>query len=82
MRRWRAVLPPAAAPSTCCVPPPAAAQQMRSSISGHARWVDHVTKMSDVHAEHAPGTLMDPTDQWGALGAHVVAAIMSKGCAR
>ena len=55
---------------------------MRSSISGHARWVDHVTKMSDVHAEHAPGTLMDPTDQWGALGAHVVAAIMSKGCAR
>ena len=38
--------------------------------------------MSDVHAEHAPGTLMDPTDQWGALGAHVVAAIMSKGCAR
>ena len=43
---------------------------MRSSISGHARWVDHVSKMSDVHAEHAPGTLMDPTDQWGALGAH------------
>ena len=57
-----------------CMLYPAAAQQMRSSISGHARWVDHVSKMSDVHAEHAPGTLMDPTDQWGALGAHVVAA--------
>ena len=54
---------------------------MRSSISGHARWVDHVTKMSDVHAEHAPGTLMDPTDQWGALGAHI-ASSQQRGCAR
>ena len=36
--------------------------------------------MSDVHAEHAPGALMDPTDPRGTLGAHVVAA---KGaCAR
>ena len=30
--------------------------------------------MSDVHAEHAPGALMDPTDPRGTLGAHVVAA--------
>ena len=30
--------------------------------------------MSDVHAEHAPEALMDPTDPWGTLGAHVVAA--------
>ena len=37
-------------------------------------WVDKVMKMSDVHAEHAPGALMDPMDQRGALGAHVVAA--------
>ena len=35
--------------------------------------------MSDVHAEHAPGALMDPTDSRGTLGAHVVAA---KGRAR
>ena len=34
----------------------------------------HRTKMSDVHAEHAPEALMDPTDPWGTLGAHVVAA--------
>ena len=30
--------------------------------------------MSDVHAESAPGALMDPTDPWGKLGAHVVVA--------
>ena len=29
----------------------------------------HRTKMSDVHAEHAPGGLMYPTlDPWGMLG--------------
>ena len=37
------------------------------------------TKMSDVHAEHAMGASMDPTDPWGTLGAHVVKA---KGRAR
>ena len=36
--------------------------------------------MSDVHAEHAPGALMDPTDPRGTLGAHVVAA--QGACAR
>jgi hypothetical protein len=35
--------------------------------------------MSDVHAERAPEALMDPTDPWGTLGAHVVKA---KGRAR
>ena len=30
--------------------------------------------MGDVHAEHAPEALMDPTGPWGTLGAHVVAA--------
>ena len=30
--------------------------------------------MSDVHAERAPEALMDPTDPWGTLGAHVVEA--------
>ena len=34
----------------------------------------HRTKMSDVHAERAPGAVMDPTDQWGTLDAHVVTA--------
>ena len=34
----------------------------------------HRTKMSDMNAERAPGALMDPTDPWGTLGAHVVAA--------
>ena len=32
------------------------------------------TKKSYVHAEHAPEVLIDPTDSWGTLGAHVVAA--------
>ena len=27
--------------------------------------------MGDVHAERAPEALMDPTDPWGTLGAHV-----------
>ena len=39
----------------------------------------HRTKMSDVHAERAPGALMDPTDQWGTLDAHVVTANASEG---
>ena len=30
--------------------------------------------MSDVHAGHAPEGLLDPTDPWGTLGVHVVAA--------
>ena len=30
--------------------------------------------MGDVHAGHAPEVLTDPTDSWGTLGAHVVAA--------
>ena len=34
----------------------------------------HRTKMGDVHAERPPEAPMDPTDPWGALGAHVVAA--------
>ena len=33
----------------------------------------HRTKMSDVHAGHAPEGLLDPTDPWGTLGVHVVA---------
>ena len=41
----------------------------------------HQTKMSDVHAECAPEAPMDPTDPWGTLGAHVVAAKGArKGC--
>ena len=37
--------------------------------------------MSDVHAECAPEAPMDPTDPWGTLGAHVVAAKGArKGC--
>ena len=39
----------------------------------------HRTKMSDVHAEHAPGALMDPADPWGTLGALVVAAKGARG---
>ena len=39
----------------------------------------HRTKMSDVHAERAPGALMDPTDPWGTLGVHVVAAKGARG---
>ena len=34
----------------------------------------HRTKMGAVHAGHAPEGRIDPTDSWGALGAHVVAA--------
>ena len=30
--------------------------------------------MGDVHAGDAPGGLLDHTDSWGTLGAHVVAA--------
>ena len=39
----------------------------------------HRTKMGDVHAEHAPEALMDPTDPWGTLGAHVVEAKGARG---
>ena len=39
----------------------------------------HRTKMGDVHAEHAPEALMDPTDPGGTLGAHVVAATGARG---
>ena len=35
--------------------------------------------MSDVHAEHAPEAFMDPTDPWGTLGVHVVAAKGARG---
>ena len=35
--------------------------------------------MSDVHAEHAPEALMDPTDPWGTLGARVVEAKGARG---
>ena len=35
--------------------------------------------MSTVHAERAPGALMDPTDPWGTLGTHVVAAKGARG---
>ena len=35
--------------------------------------------MGDVHAESPPEALMDPTDQWGTLGAHVVAAKGARG---
>ena len=35
--------------------------------------------MSDVNAERAPGALMDPTDPWGTLGAHVVEAKGARG---
>ena len=34
----------------------------------------HQTKMSYVHAERAPEAVMDPTNPWGTLGAHVVEA--------
>ena len=39
----------------------------------------HRTKMSDVHAECAPEAPMDPTDRWGTLSAHVVAAKGARG---
>jgi hypothetical protein len=32
-----------------------------------------------VHAEHALEALMDPTDPWGTLGAHVVEAKGARG---
>ena len=35
--------------------------------------------MGDVHAGHAPGGLLDPTDSWGTLGVHVVAAKGARG---
>ena len=35
--------------------------------------------MGDVHAGHAPGGLLDPTDSWGTLGTHVVAAKGARG---
>ena len=35
--------------------------------------------MGDVHAERVPEAPMDPTDQWGTLGAHVVEAKGSRG---
>ena len=35
--------------------------------------------MGDVHAEHAPEALMDPTDPWETLGAHVVEAKGARG---
>ena len=35
--------------------------------------------MSDVHAEHDPGALMDPAVSWGTLGAHVVEAKGARG---
>ena len=35
--------------------------------------------MGDVHAERAPEALMDPTDPWGTLGAHVVEAKGARG---
>ena len=35
--------------------------------------------MGDVHAESPPEALMDPTDPWGTLGAHVVEAKGARG---
>ena len=35
--------------------------------------------MGDMHAGHAPEGLIDPTDSWGTLGVHVVAARGSPG---
>ena len=35
--------------------------------------------MSDVHAERAPRALMDPTDPWSMLSAHVVATKGARG---
>ena len=35
--------------------------------------------MGDAHAGDAPGGLLDPTDSWGTLGAHVVAAKGARG---
>ena len=34
--------------------------------------------MSDVHAERAPEALVDPTDPWATLGAHVVEAKLGR----
>ena len=39
----------------------------------------HRTKMSDVHAGHAPEGLLDHTDSWGTLSAHAVAAKGARG---
>ena len=38
--------------------------------------------MSDVHADHDPEALMDPADQWGTLGVHVVTAKGARGARR
>ena len=35
--------------------------------------------MGDAHAGDAPGGLLDPTDSWGTLGAHVVTAKGARG---
>ena len=35
--------------------------------------------MGDVHAGDAPEGLIDPTDSWGTLGAHVVAERGARG---
>ena len=35
--------------------------------------------MGDVHAEHAPGGLVNPAVAWGTLGAHVVTAKGARG---
>ena len=35
--------------------------------------------MGDVHAEHAPEGLVNPTGPWGTLGAHVAAAWGARG---
>ena len=48
---------------------------MKTPPSGEA----HRTKMGDMHAGHAAEGLIDPTDSWGTLGAHVVAARGSPG---
>ena len=60
--------------------------ERRGARAGHNRVAQavpggkaHRTKMSDVHAERAPKALMDPTDPWGTLGAHVVAAKDARG---
>ena len=39
----------------------------------------HRTKMGGAHAGHAPEGLIEPTDSWGPLGAHVVAAKGARG---
>ena len=35
--------------------------------------------MGDVHARYAPEGLLDHTDSWGTLGAHLVAAKGARG---